>query len=129
MASSVATCSGAPPLNTRSSRYLPASPGAMAASIVVNIVGTPMNSVHPCFSIRSSARAASNRRISTTDAPASRQVPSPQMRPNEWCNGRPPSRTSSAVTPNGDSLVTMMFIVTLRWVSIAPLGRPVVPDV
>lgn len=46
--------------------------------------------------------------------------------PKAWNSGRAVSITSSSARANSRS-ATNAFITMLRWVSSAPLGRPVVP--
>jgi hypothetical protein len=88
-----------------------------------------MNTVQPCSVISSSALAASKRSVSTIVAPARKQVSIPQIWPKVWNSGRQPNSTSSGRKSKGESIPTVTFMVTLSWVSIAPFGRPVVPEV
>ncbi len=93
------------------------------------IVGTPMKIVHSSLTSRSSAPAPSKRGISTTVAPTRKAVFMQQVWPKVWNSGRQPRIVSSAVTVNVSITDTSTFISTLRCVSIAPLGLPVVPEV
>ncbi|CAM5236589.1 hypothetical protein SFUMM280S_08526 [Streptomyces fumanus] len=93
------------------------------------MVGTPIRTVHPSASIRSSASSAVNPPIRTSLAPARNVVPMPQIWPKVWDSGRQPSSTSAGRIAKGESIVVVTFITRLRWVSAAPLGRPVVPEV
>ena len=54
---------------------------------------------------------------------------SPQVSPNTWNSGRQPMTTSSGLVPSSVSAVSAAFGCRLAWVSSAPLGWPVVPDV
>ena len=53
----------------------------------------------------------------------------PQVRPNTWNSGRQPMITSSGPRSSSVVAVTSALLVRLAWVSSAPLGWPVVPDV
>jgi hypothetical protein len=93
------------------------------------IVGTPCMIVTRSFSMTSMAAAGSNRGMSARDAPATVAALRPTTSPNTWKSGRQPITTSSGVI----SWITWAERVALRWmlrwVSSAPLGRPVVPEV
>ena len=97
--------------------------------IAAYIVGTPCMIVTRSFSMTSMAAAGSNRGMSASDAPAIVAALRPTTRPKTWKSGRQPMTTSSDVI----SWITVAERVALRWmlrwVSSAPLGRPVVPEV
>jgi hypothetical protein len=93
------------------------------------MVGTPTMIVTPCAAIVASAAAGSNRGSIVTLAPQRTAVFSVTVCPNEWNRGRPPKIISSGVSCSRVVAVTSALRVRLAWVSSAPLGRPVVPDV
>ena len=77
----------------------------------------------------SSALFGSKRGISDRQAPTRTELLSPHVWPNVWNSGSAPSSTSSSDA--SASLVAEMsqFVWRLSWLSSAPLGVPVVPDV
>ena len=111
------------------------------------MVGTPVKTVTFSRSISLRASAASQRYISTRQPPAIVTVCSTQLQPVTWNSGTgsravaagaagagpPPERTirrARAASPQ--AVRKIMFIrlcTTARWVSWAPLGKPVVPEV
>ena len=76
----------------------------------------------------SSALVGSNRGIMVSVAPQATAVFSPQVWPNEWNSGSPPKMTSSG-PPSNKEIDTATLDARLLWVSSAPLGFPVVPEV
>ncbi len=92
------------------------------------IVGTPSITVTLSRWSTSRALVGSKRGISVIVPPAAMVEFIPTVWPNEWNSGRPPKTTSSGVKS-----IMLTQISALRamfaWVSSAPLGRPVVPDV
>ena len=92
------------------------------------IVGTPWNTLTRWRWIVSSTARASNRGTIVRQAPAATEAFSPQVWPNEWNSGSAPSTTSPAASENGPAEISALRI-RLAWVSSAPLGVPVVPDV
>ena len=64
-----------------------------------------------------------------SDAPASTQAFSEQVRPKTWNRGRQPMITSSGVPSSRVSCVVRALLFSPAWVSSAPFGCPVVPDV
>ena len=77
----------------------------------------------------SSALPASKRGIRVRQAPLRTEALSPQVSPNTWNSGRQPISTSSGVIWMSASTVTPALLAMLWWVSSAPLGWPVVPEV
>ena len=75
------------------------------------------------------ASAGSNRGISASAAPAMTAALSPTTSPNTWNSGRQPITTSSGVVAWISTALRCALRWTLLWVSSAPLGRPVVPEV
>lgn len=69
----------------------------------------------------------SNRGNNTRVPPFKRQLSSTDM-PKEWNRGNTPSDTSSGCESNNSEPI-MRFMRMFEWVSSAPLGRPVVPEV
>ena len=97
-------------------------------SIALYIVGTPAKIVTWSRSMISSALAGSKRGMNVSVAPESAQVFMQHVWPNEWNSGSAPSTMSSTSVPNTASIASA-FLNMLSWVSSAPLGWPVVPDV
>src|SRR5262249_54440170 len=93
------------------------------------IVGTPSKTVTRPRAINSSAFSGVNRDTRVRRAPTRTAVLRPQVWPKEWNSGRPPKMTSSGPTWTRSVAVTSTLDTRLAWVSSAPLGRPVVPDV
>jgi hypothetical protein len=76
-----------------------------------------------------SAVTASNLGIRVRPAPATTAVLRLQVWPKAWNSGRQPITTSSGPRSSSEPAVTSAFLATLAWVSSAPFGVPVVPDV
>ena len=112
------------------------------------MVGTPVKTVTFSRSISLRASAASQRYSSTRQPPAIVTVCSTQLQPVTWNSGTgsravtagaagagppPPERTIRRARAASPQVVRkIMFIrlcTTARWVSRAPLGKPVVPEV
>ena len=91
------------------------------------IVGTPLSWVISCLRMSSSASAGSNLGCSTRVAPTRKVVFSETLWPNTWNSGRQPRTLSSRRVSLASKAFTVAFRTRLRWVSTAPLGRPVVP--
>jgi hypothetical protein len=93
------------------------------------MVGTPWKIVTRSRSRISSALPGSKRGIIDRVEPVYTEQFSEQVCPKEWNSGRAPSRTSSeaisARVPAAISTLRRRF----EWVSSAPFGLPVVPDV
>jgi hypothetical protein len=93
------------------------------------MVGTPSKIVTRSRWNMSSALAGSNLGSRVSVLAVATAAFSPQVSPNTWNSGRQPMITSSGLF----SISVLEVIVALRtspmWVSSAPLGRPVVPDV
>src|SRR5882757_6150329 len=90
------------------------------------IVGTPMKTVHS--GSRSSTWSTSNLVQRRRADPDNRLQLNETKRPCEWKSGRQCSRTSfpsNCQYRDRDRPLLKIF----RWVNIAPLGRPVLPDV
>ena len=101
---------------------------ASQLSIALYIVGTPANSVTLSRSMISSAFAGSKRGMNVSVAPDSAHAFMQHVWPKEWNSGSAPSTMSSSSKPNR-SRDAWAFLSMLSWVSSAPLGWPVVPDV
>ena len=120
--------SGAPaaPIVRSADRSRVVKPGSRA--IASSIVGTAKKEVTRCCSITASVSAGSNRRTTTAHPPPSRAGLTVPLRPPMWNSGaRARVRSACAKSIPMDWLTA--FHVMLPWVSTAPLGRPVVPDV
>ncbi len=76
----------------------------------------------------SSALSGSKRGISVRQPPATIVAFSPQVWPKEWKSGSAPRIIASPSIPNS-STATSAFLRMLAWVSSAPFGVPVVPEV
>ena len=125
---STSTGSAAPPETQTRSVDVSATPGP-ALSIATYMVGTPSKTVTRSRSITFSAVAASKRGIRVMQAPASTAVFSPQVWPKAWNMGRQPMITSSGLRSSRLVAVTEALARMFAWVSWAPLGVPVVPEV
>ena len=77
----------------------------------------------------SSALAGSNRGSKVSVAAEATDTFSPQVSPNTWNSGRQPMITSSGPTSNRVREEISALATSPAWVSSAPLGRPVVPEV
>ena len=64
-----------------------------------------------------------------TEVPPTKKYGRMPLRPPMWNSGRPDSHTSSAPVMLISTIMLAVFMNRLKWESIAPLGRPVVPDV
>jgi hypothetical protein len=104
-------------------------PAPSECSMPANIVGTPSKTVTLSRSITCRALAPSNRGMSVSIEPLRTAVLRPQVSPKTWNRGRQPMITSSAVFSMSVSAVVRQLPARLAWVSSAPLGCPVVPDV
>ena len=62
-------------------------------------------------------------------APASTPAFSEQVSPKTWNSGRQPMITSSGVPSSSVSWVVRALLFRPAWVSSAPFGWPVVPEV
>jgi len=98
-------------------------------SIPAYIVGTPSNTVTWSRPITSSAFVASNRGTRVRHAPERTDALSPQVSPKQWNSGRQPITTSFSLSSTRVSALSAALVVMFRWVSSAPFGWPVVPDV
>ena len=103
-----------------------AAPGRFSS--VMYIVGTPAKIVTLCACIALNTASGSKRGSSTIDAPAIRAAFICTVWPKLWKSGSTIRCTSSAAW-RMIAWLAMMFIATLEWVSSAPFGLPVVPEV
>ena len=93
-----------------------------------NIAGTPNMVVTRCFSMSSSTMPGSNICSRITVAPFQSEGIGVTLRPPMWKSGATTSvRSSDNPSKARDAL--MLFHRMLPCDSIAPFGRPVVPDV
>ncbi|MDT4890085.1 hypothetical protein FQZ97_1268740 [compost metagenome] len=74
------------------------------------------------------AASRSQRESTTMVAPANSGPFRLPERPVTWKNGSTARQTASCEVPNQRTPPTSVLI-TLRWVCMQPLGRPVVPEV
>ena len=93
------------------------------------MVGTPSNTVTRQRWMISSAWPGSNRASRASAAPEFTAVFSPQVSPNTWNSGRHPMTTSDGLRLNSVSALSWALVRRLAWLSSAPLGCPVVPEV
>ena len=98
-------------------------------SIAAYMVGTPSYTVTLSRPITCSAFTGSNRGIRVSVAPEAMAAFSPQIIPNTWNSGRQPITTSSGPISIRVRAVTAWFLFRPAWVSSAPFGFPVVPEV
>ena len=123
------TGSAAPPeTHTRSVAALAGSPSGRY-SMAAYMVGTPSKTVTLSRCVMSSALAGSNLGSSVSVAAFATEAFSPQVSPNTWNSGRQPMTTLSGVPSSSVRAVTVALPVSPSWVSSAPLGLPVVPEV
>ena len=114
-------------MSTRSDeRSVSAKAGCCAMN--KNIAGTPNIVVTLLAAMSASARPGSNVRCSTTSAPFWKATSVVTLSPPIWKTGAAVSVTSSA-RQSSVCMQLALFHQMLPWVSIAPLGLPVVPDV
>ena len=119
----------AAPPDTHSRRLLTSySPASGCASSAEYIVGTPSNTLTRSRWMISSAVPASKRAISDRHAPAAIAALSAHVCPNAWNSGSAPRSTSSGPREKMPVIASTLRR-RLAWVSSAPLGRPVVPEV
>ncbi len=90
------------------------------------MVGTPRKTVARSRSMASNTALGSNRGTSDSVPPNRMAMLSTLDRPKTWNSGRTANVTSSSRTSNRPP-ATVQFMNSWKWVSIAPLGRPVVP--
>ena len=93
------------------------------------IVGTPIRTDTPSRLMISSARTGSNLGSRVRHAPEATAQPIATVWPKEWNSGSAPSTTSRGPRFSSVVLVTSTLASRLAWVSSAPFGCPVVPDV
>ena len=93
------------------------------------IVGTPSKIVTFSRPIISRAAPASNRGSRVRVEPLMTDAFMPQVRPKTWNSGRHPMITSPGPAVSSVVVVTSAFVYRFAWVSSAPFGTPVVPDV
>jgi hypothetical protein len=92
------------------------------------MAGTPNIDVTRYFSMFSSTIPGSNICSMTTVAPFRNASSGVTLRPPMWNSGATTSVISSELASSARNAL-MLFQMMLPWVSIAPFGRPVVPDV
>ena len=93
------------------------------------MVGTPSKTVTRWPATIRSACSASNRGSRVRHAPAATATLSATVCPNTWNSGSPPKITSSGRAWTMSVRVTSVLLMRLPWVSSAPFGWPVVPEV
>ncbi len=93
------------------------------------MVGTPSKIVTWSRWMISSALAGSNLGSSVSVPPTATVAFSPQVKPNTWNSGRQPITTSPELLFSSVRAVRSALRTMLAWVSWAPLGLPVVPEV
>ncbi len=98
-------------------------------SMALYMVGTPSKIVTLSRSMICSALPASNLGSRVRVPPPTTEAFSPQVSPKTWNSGRQPITTSSAELCSRVCAVSVALRASPAWVSWAPFGRPVVPDV
>jgi hypothetical protein len=93
------------------------------------MVGTPAKSVTPSRCMISKASCGVKRGSSVKEAPAARKAFWMQVCPKEWKRGSVASATSSGVAGTSFGTTTAQLMNRFEWLSSAPLGLPVVPEV
>src|SRR5215217_56780 len=117
-----------PDMHVRSEEQL-ASSADEQWSIALYIVGTPWKIVTLSRSMISSAFSGSKRGSIVTVAPTLTALFMVHVWPNEWNSGSAPRSTSSALISPSFWETPAEFLYRFRWVSSAPFGLPVVPEV
>ena len=100
---------------------------APASHIIRYIAGTPMNSDDFRASRASSTSVGRNRPRKNTGMPAHAR-PTRAAKPMMWAMGRP-TTASSRRSQSGLAAPALTAPIRARWVSSAPFGLPVVPEV
>ena len=125
----ISTGSEAPPeMHTRSDAACAGSASGRC-SIAAYMVGTPSKIVTASRWMISSALAPSNLGSSVSVPAAATVAFSPQVRPKTWNSGRQPITTSSLLFFSSVCAVSWALRTRPAWVSSAPFGWPVVPEV
>ena len=119
----------APPDMHRRSVEVSAVSAESAWSIALYIVGTPWKIVTRSRAMISSAFSGSKRGSIVTVAPLSTLEFIVHVCPNEWNSGSAPRRTSSLESLARVLPVAAQLRPRFAWVSSAPFGLPVVPEV
>ena len=101
---------------------------SLVGNIAENIVGTPSKTVTLSRSMICSAFSGSKRGISVSVPPLAMQQLSAQVCPKEWNSGSAP-RTTSLSPSSKSPRATRTLLERFEWVSSAPFGFPVVPEV
>ncbi len=104
-----------------------AAPGCCSSAAYM--VGTPSNTVARSRAMASSTVCGSKRGTRVSEAPLRTATFMVQVCPKMWNSGRQPTITSSDVSRWTSVTLTSVLWRSPAWVSAAPLGRPVVPDV
>ena len=107
----------------------PASASAWWCSIAAYIVGTPSKIVTWSRSMICRALPGSNLGSRVSVPPPATVAFSPQVSPKTWNSGRQPIITSSGPAVEQGRAVSVALRASPAWVSWAPFGRPVVPEV
>jgi hypothetical protein len=94
----------------------------------MNIEGTPSNMVARSRTIAVSTATGSNRGMSDIVHPNRTQTSRMLDIPNTWNNGSTVITMSEGCTPNSRPGISA-FMYICMWLSSAPFGRPVVPEV
>ncbi len=92
------------------------------------MLGTPRKTVAPCRAIAWVTSLGSKRATGTRAKPCSKGVSIPTVAAKAWNMGNTTSTRSSWVKLSASATLAVLAS-RLAWVSIAPLGRPVVPEV
>ena len=107
-----------------------ASPTSGSIDQATYIGGAPITFVTPSRRTSSRVSTGSKRSDRTPVAPCHATDPRAAFNPKTWNSGSTSRTTSSAVTAGGSIwLPCSRLASSARWLSIAPLGRPLVPDV
>ena len=117
-----------PPENTSRTRLKSTESICALISNSVNTVGTPATMVGGTSRISLIMRSALNSATITTVPPPTKWVSAAQVMPPTWFSGLAMWKTSSAHT-RVCTAWAVALASRLWWVSPAPLGRPVVPEV
>ncbi|EJX04042.1 hypothetical protein EVA_07849 [gut metagenome] len=97
-------------------------------SSAINIVGTPYRAVQRSLWIDANTSSGSNFSTITCVHPWVSTFIDASTTPKQWNSGTQQHSLSSEVNLMCSPVIYPLLVI-LRWVSITPLGKPVVPDV
>jgi len=93
------------------------------------MLGTPRKTVAPCAAMAALTSLGSNWLTITNPRLWSKGVSMPTVAAKAWNRGSTTSTRSRPGSNTNACRILVVFTTKLVWLSMAPLGRPVVPDV